>query len=84
MTTITDWRAVVDDAVASRKAACGHQLPRRDNALVWLRTEKVGSNVEVYSLCYDCHDRDKDYSITLDYAERLPQPRPSRVKVEYL
>lgn len=82
-TPTANWRAVVDAAAASRRADCSHQLARRDDALVWLRPEKAGGVIEVTSMCHACH-RESDYSITTDYAERLPLPRPSRVRVEYL
>ena len=78
--TTTDWRPVVAAAQASRRADCGHQLSRRADALVWLRTERAGSNVEVWSVCSDCQVEGTDYVYRFDH----PEHRPRRERVETL
>ena len=61
MATTTPWKPVVEAALASRHADCGHALSHKSNALVWLRTEKVGGVVEVWSVCHGCHVEGQDY-----------------------
>ena len=55
------WQAVVEATLASRRADCGHPISHKDNALVWLRTERAWAVLEVWSVCFDCHVEGKDY-----------------------
>lgn len=79
MSTATPWRAVVEAARASRRADCGHRLSRRHDAFVWLRTQKVGSTTEVWSLCSTCKVEGQDYEYRFDLDRR-----PRRERIEYL
>lgn len=80
MTTTGPWRPVVDAAIASRRADCGHALSRRDDAYVWLRTKKVGAVTEIWSVCVDCHVEGQDYEYRVD----RPEQRPYRERRELL
>lgn len=79
MATTTPWRPVVDAANASRRADCGHKLSRRDDAFVWLRTARAGSNIEVWSVCSTCKVEGEDYEYRFDLDRR-----PRRERIEYL
>ena len=74
------WRPVVAAAQASRRADCGHNLSRRDDAYVWLRTARAGSVVEVWSVCHVCHVEGDDYEYRFD----LPTSPPTRERIETL
>lgn len=80
MTTTTDWRPVVAAALASRRADCGHALSRRPDAYVWVRTERAGGNVEVWTVCVDCKVEGTDY----EYRADLPNDPPRRERIETL
>jgi hypothetical protein len=79
MATTSPWKPVVEAALASRRADCGHALSHRDDALVWLRTEKAGGNVEVWSVCSDCHVEGQDYEYRAG-----SDKAPTRVREETL
>lgn len=70
------WRYVVAAARESGRADCGHTISPRQDAVIWLRTERVGSVVEVWSVCLDCHDGNQN-----DY-QTWGGRRPYRVRHE--
>lgn len=74
------WRAVIEAALASRRADCGHALSLAASALVWLRTTRVNGVTEVWSVCVDCHVEGKDYQYQAD----RPETPPTRIREETL
>ena len=79
-TRTAPWRPVVEAAVASRRADCGHALSIRPDAFVWLRTAKIGGTTEVWSVCVECHVEGSDYQ----YQFNRPEVPPTRTREETL
>lgn len=75
----TQWKAALDATLASRRADCGHDISRRDDALIWLRTERVGAVIEVWTVCAGCHIEGEDFEWQANTTWR-----PRRERIEYL
>ena len=74
MTTTANWQAVIESALRSKFADCGHRV--RGYTSMRLRTEKVRGVREVWSVCLACAT-DDDYRVNKD-------ERPWRMRVETL